>query len=160
MTWLSRYRVRLYFRNSLWILPAISIAVALLLVNILTRIEQAFGWHGHISVDTARIIMSTVAASTFTLLVLVSSAMLLAVQLASAQLSPRIISMIYRMPHGKLAFSLFVFTFTFSVGTLVRVEQTVPIVTTYVSGYAFLVNIALFIFFIDVLGPAPRLPTK
>jgi uncharacterized membrane protein len=156
MSWLQRYRIRLYVRNSLWILPAISIVVALLLVNILTQVEHSLGWRSNISVDTARIIMSTVAASTFTLLVLVSSAMLLAVQLASAQLSPRIISMIYRMPHGKLAFSLFVFTFTFAVGTLARIEQTVPIITSYIGAYGFLVNIGLFIFFIDVLGKTLR----
>jgi uncharacterized membrane protein len=156
MSWLQRYRIRLYVRNSLWILPATSIVVALVSVNILTQVEHALGWRSNISVDTARIIMSTVAASTFTLLVLVSSAMLLAVQLASAQLSPRIISMIYRMPHGKLAFSLFVFTFTFSVGTLVRIEQSVPIITSYIGAYAFLVNIGLFIFFIDVLGKTLR----
>lgn len=156
MSWLQRYRIRLYIRNSLWILPAISIVVALVSVNILTHFEHTLGWRSSISVETARIIMSTIAASTFTLLVLVSSAMLLAVQLASAQLSPRIISMIYRMPHGKLAFSLFVFTFTFAVGTLVRIEETVPIITSYIAAYAFLVNIGLFIFFIDVLGKTLR----
>jgi uncharacterized membrane protein len=152
MKWLTRYRIRLYVRNSLWILPALSILLALLAVTVITRVEGAMGVRSSISPETARIILSTVAASTFTLLVLVSSAMLLAVQLASAQLSPRIISMIYRMPHGKLAFSLFVFTFTFSVGTLVRIEQSVPIIASYISGYAFLVNIGLFIFFIDILG--------
>jgi uncharacterized membrane protein len=156
MSWLKRYRIRLYVRNSLWILPALSIVLALLLANILTQVEHAFGWRSSISVDTGRIILSTVAASTFTLLVLVSSAMLLAVQLASAQLSPRIISMIYRVPHGKLAFSVFVFTFTFAVGTLVRIEESVPVISAYISGYAFLVNIALFIFFIDVLGKTLR----
>jgi len=156
MSWLKRYRIRLYVRNSLWILPAISIVLALLLANLLTQVEHALGWRSNISVDTGRIILSTVAASTFTLLVLVSSAMLLAVQLASAQLSPRIISMIYRVPHGKLAFSVFVFTFTFAVGTLVRIEESVPVISAYISGYAFLVNIALFIFFIDVLGKTLR----
>jgi uncharacterized membrane protein len=156
MSWLQRYRIRLYARNSLWILPAVSIVAALLSVNILTQVEHALGWRSSTSVDTARIIMSTVAASTFTLLVLVSSAMLLAVQLASAQLSPRIISMIYRMPHGKMAFSCFVFTFTFSVGTLVRIEESVPIITSHIGGYLFLVNIGLFIFFVDVLGKTLR----
>src|SRR5580765_2691725 len=127
MSWLQRYRIRLYVRNSLWILPTLSIGVALLTVSLLARIESAMGVHSSVSPDTARLILSTIAASTFTLLVLVSSAMLLAVQLASAQLSPRIISMIYRMPHGKMAFSCFGFTFTFSVGTLLRIEESFPI---------------------------------
>lgn len=156
MKWLTRYRIRLYVRNSLWIIPALSIVLALLSVAGITPIEHALGFETSTSPDTARIILSTVTASTFTLLVLVSSAMLLAVQLASAQLSPRIIAMIYRKPHGKLAFAAFVYTFTFALATLVRVEQTVPAMTSHFAGYAFLVNIALFIFFIDVLGKTLR----
>src|SRR5215471_6202489 len=156
MTWLQRYRIRLYIRNSLWILPALSIVMALFAVRGLTALELAMGWRGNISPETARTIMGTVAASTFTLLVLVSSALLLAVQLASAQLTPRIIALIYRNAAGKIAFSVFVFTFTFSVATLVRIEQTVPMVTAYVAGYAFLVNLALFILFTDSVGKMLR----
>ena len=118
MSWLTRYRIRLYVRNSLWILPALSIPCALLAARFLIQIELWMGWTSTVSPETARIIMSTVAGSTFTLLVVVSSAMLLAVQLASAQLTPRIIAMIYRSPHAKLAFAIFVFTFTFSVAVL------------------------------------------
>jgi uncharacterized membrane protein len=156
MTWLRRYRFGLYVRNSLWILPTLSIVVALVCVAVLTRIELAVGVPTSVSPETARIILSTVAASTFTLVVLVSSAMLLAIQLASAQLSPRIISMIYRTSHGKLAFSVFVFTFTFAVATLVRIEKTVPTVTGYIACYSFLINIALFIYFVDMLGKTLR----
>jgi len=59
------------------------------------------------NVENVRVIMSTVASSTFTLVVLVSSAVLLAIQLASAQLTPRIIAMVYRNPYQKLAFAIF-----------------------------------------------------
>ena len=156
MSWLTRYRIRLYVRNSLWILPTLSIIAALLAVALIARIEAMMGVRTSISPDTARIILNTIAASTFTLLVLVSSAMLLAVQLASAQLSPRIISMIYRMRHGKLAFTAFVFTFTFAVATLAHIEQTVPAVTSYIAAYVFLVNVALFVFFVDMLGKTLR----
>jgi len=156
MSWLTRYRLRLYFRNSLWIFPTLAIVLALIAVQLLTRFELAMGWRASISPETARLIMGTVAASTFTLVVLVSSAMLLAVQLASAQLTPRIIAMIYRSPYGKFAFAVFVFTFTFSVATLVRIEQTVPLVTGYLAAYGFLLNLALFIFFTDTMGKTLR----
>src|SRR5215471_16357655 len=156
MTWLQRHRIRLYLRNSLWILPAFSIVAALVAGNVINRIDSALGWHSSISPDTARIIMSTIAASTFTLVVLVSSAILLAIQLASAQLTPRIIATIYRSPYGKLAFAVFVFTFTFSVATLVRIEQTVPLVTGYVAAYGFLLSLALFILFTDTMGKMLR----
>lgn len=156
MTWLQRYRIRLYLRNSLWILPALSIVLALLSVRLVSAFEVTPGWGGGISAETARTVMSTVAGSTFTLLVLVSSAMLLAVQLASAQLTPRIIAMIYRNTHGKLAFTVFMFTFTFAVGTLARIDDSVPVLASYFAAYAFLLNLALFIFFTDSLGKKLR----
>src|SRR5262245_35559398 len=152
MTWLQRYRLRLYIRHSLWILPALSIVAALIAVRLLTSYEESAGSQIRMSPETARIVLSMVAGSTFTLLVLVSSAVLLAVQLASSQLTPRIIAMVYRHPSQKLAFSLFVFTFTFSASLLARIDDSVPRIASYVAAYGFLLNIALFILFIDNVG--------
>jgi len=156
MSWLLQYRIRLYVRDSLWILPAISIVVALVAARFLVAFEAAMGWRGTVTPETARLLMSTVAASTFTLVVLVSSAMLLAVQLASAQLTPRIIALIYRSPYGKLAFAVFAFTFTFSLATLIRIEDRVPLVASYLAGYGFLVSLTLFIVFTDTMGKMLR----
>src|SRR5437773_6286138 len=156
MNWLQRYRLRHYLRNSLWILPAAAIVAALLGASLLIRWEQAWGSPAAISVETARIVLSTVAASTFTLVVLLSSAILLAVQLASAQLTPRIIAMVYRNRYQKLAFALFVFNFTFSVSVLAHIETAAPRIAGYVAAYGFLVNLALFIFLIDNIGKMLR----
>ena len=156
MSWLQRYRIRLYLRNSIWILPAISIPTALLAVTIVVRIDQAFGWQVNIGPDTARSIMSTVASSMFTLVVLVSSTVLVAVQLASAQLTPRIIALIYRNPYRKLALATFIFTFTFSVAVLIRIEDRVPLLAAYLAAYGFLLNLALFLFFVDGMGKTLR----
>ena len=156
MNWRQRYRLKLYFRNSLWILPALSIVAAGISVSLLTSYEKSIGSHINISPESARAIMTTVAGSTFTLVVLVSSAVLLAIQLASAQLTPRIIAMIYRTPYQKLAFSVFVFTFTFSAMVLVRIDESTPRIASYLAGYGFLVNLALFILFIDNVGKMLR----
>lgn len=156
MSWRRRYEFRLYVRNAIWIWPAASILAALLSVVLLNRLDRAMNWQINISVETARTILGTVAASTFTLVVLVSSAVLVAVQLASAQLTPRIISMIYRNRYRKLALAVFVYTFTFAVAVLIRVEDSVPMLSGYVAAYGFLLNLALFIFFIDGMGKTLR----
>ena len=156
MNWRQRYHFHLYVRNSLWILPAISIVAALVSVSLLTRFENAVGSHINVSVDNMRAIMSTVAGSTFTLVVLVSSAVLLAVQLASAQLTPRIIAMVYRNPYQKWAFALFVFTFTFAAALLLRIETATPRIASYIAAYGFLLDLALFILFIDNIGKMLR----
>jgi len=156
MSWVTRHRLKLYLRNSIWIFSALSIAAALLTVAVLSRVERAMGWEMNVSPETARIIMGTVAASMFSLVVVGSSAVLLAVQLASAQLTPRIITLIYRNSILKFSLAVFVFTFTFSVGVLVRIEQTVPLLTCYLAAYGFLINLAMFLFFIDGLGKTLR----
>jgi uncharacterized membrane protein len=156
MSWLRRYRIRLYLRNSIWIYPALSIALGLVSVAILNRIERAMGLEMNISLDTARSIMGTVSSSMFAMLVLLCSAILVAVQLASAQLTPRIITLVYRDPARKLALSSFAFIFTFSVGVLVRMEASVPLLTSYIAAYGFLLNLAVFLLLVDGLGKALR----
>lgn len=156
MSWLQRYHVRLYLRNSIWLLPAFSIVLALASVALISRIDQSLGWRVNINPDTARTIIGTVAGSTFTLVVLVCSTVLVSIQLASAQMTPRIIAMIYRDPFRKLALALFVYTFTFSVAVLVRIEDHVPLLASYVAAYGFLVTLALFLLFIDGMGKMLR----
>jgi uncharacterized membrane protein len=156
MTWLLRYRIRLYIRNSIWIFPVISIALGLLAVAFMHRFELAMGWRMNISVETGRTVMGTVVASMFTLVVVLSSAVLLVVQFGSAQLTPRIITFIYRSNIRKLSLALFVFTFTFSLAALVRIDTHVPWLTGYFAAYGFLVNLAIFLFFTDSIGKMLR----
>ena len=156
MSWLQRYRIQLFVRNSLWLSPALAIVAALISVSVITRFERAAGSQLNISAETGRIIMSTVAASLFSLVILVSSAVLLAVQLASAQLTPRIIAMVYRNTSLKMCLALFIFSFTFSVGVLVRIEDAVPRLAGYIAAYGFLFDIVLFVFFIDRIGKTLR----
>ena len=156
MSWLDQHRLKLYTRNSIWLVPALSILAGLLLLGLLNRIDRALGWEMKLDPDTARTVIGTVAASMFTLVVVSSSAILVAVQLASAQLTPRIITLVYRSRLRKFCLSAFVLTFTFSVGALVRIENTVPLLTSYATAYGFLINLALFLYFIDAMGKTLR----
>lgn len=156
MNWLLRHRIQLYLRNSIWIYPSLAIVAGLIAVSLLSRLERFLGWRINLNPETARVVMATVATSLLTLVVLVTSAMLLAVQLASAQLTPRIIAFVYRNNTRKLLLSLFVFTFTFSVGVLVRIEDSVPMLSGYFAAYGFLLNLALMLYFIDGVGKTLR----
>ena len=156
MSWLSRYRLRLYFHNSIWIFPVVSIVLGLVIVPLLSRLERSMGWEMKMGPDTGRAVMGAIAASMFSLVVVGSSAILVTVQLAGAQLTPRIISLVYRLNARKFALAVFVFTFTFSVGVLARIQESVPLLTGYLAAYGFLLNLALFIYFIDQIGKTLR----
>jgi uncharacterized membrane protein len=156
MTWLQRYRIRHYFRDSIWILPVLGTVAAIALVRLLHWIEKDFRWESPVDPDTARAVLGTMASALFTAVVFICSALLVAVQLASAALTPRIIALVFRDPVIKFSLTLLVFAFTFSLAALIRIKTTVPLLTTHAAAYSCLVCMAVFFYLIDYLGKALR----
>ncbi len=156
MKWLRAYRVRQFVRNSIWIAPALGMMAALASIRLLILIDHYFQWESGFEPESARALLCTLASSVFTLVVFVSSALLLAVQLASSQLTPRIIAVVFRDPVTKFSLTAFVFTFTLSLAYLVRIGESMPVITGRVVAYSFLVTLIIFLFLIDHLGKALR----
>jgi len=152
MTWLQRYQIRHYFANSLWILPALSVLVALALVPLLHRLDQSMDWESGINSETVRTVLEMMASSMFTFIVFVCSTLLIAVQLASAQLTPRIIAVVFRDPVTKLSLTIFVFVFTFSQAVLVRINTEVPTLSASLAAYSCIACLGVFLFLIDHVG--------
>jgi uncharacterized membrane protein len=152
MTWLQRYRIRHYIQTSIWIPPVLSTLVAIATVRLLYWIQQDLEWESPVTADTARAVLGTMAASLFTAIVFVCTALLVAVQLVSAALTPRIIGIVFRDPITKFALILLVFVFTFSLSALIRISSTVPLLTTHLAAYSCVVCLAVFFFLIDHLG--------
>jgi uncharacterized membrane protein len=156
MTWLWRYTIRHYVKNSIWVWPVLGMLAALVAVRVLHGIETAMNWDSGLAPDTAQAVLGMMASSMFTFIVFVSSALLVAVQLASSQLTPRIIALVFRDPVTKGSLVVFVFAFTFALAALVRVTATVPLLTTYIAGYGALASLAVFLYLIDHVGKALR----
>src|SRR5262249_39163775 len=113
-------------------------------------------WVSPVDPGTASAVLATMASSLFTSIVFICTALLVAVQLASAALTPRIIALVFRDPVTKFSLTLLVFAFTFSLGALIRIKATVPLLTTHVAAYDCLVCLAVFFYLIDHLGKALR----
>jgi uncharacterized membrane protein len=94
--WLVRHRVRSFWRNSLWLLPTLGIVGAILAVRALHAIEVSAGWVSSFKPEAVTLVLSSLAAAMFTLVVFVASALLITMQLASAQLTPRVIGLLFR----------------------------------------------------------------
>jgi uncharacterized membrane protein len=156
MTWLQRYRIRHYVGNSVWVLPVLSALAAIAGVRLLHWIEQDMDWVSPVDSDTARAVLGTMASALFTSIVFVCTALLVAVQLASAALTPRIIALVFRDPITKCSLTLLVFTFTFSLAALIRIKAAVPLLTAHVAAYASLVSLCVFFYLIDHLGKSLR----
>jgi uncharacterized membrane protein len=156
MTWLQRYRVRHYLENSIWIFPVLSTLAAIVTVRVLHWIELTAGWVSPFQADTARAVLGTMASALFTGVVFICSALLVAVQLASGQLTPRIIGIVFRDPVAKLSLTILTFTFTFTLAALLRIESVVPLLTAHIAAYDCLLSLAVFYYLIDHLGQKLR----
>lgn len=156
MTWLQRYRISHYVQNAIWIHPVLAMVTAMVLVRVLHRLEAAMQWESEIDPDNMRAVLGSLAGAMFTFIVFVCSSLLLVVQLASAQLTPRIIGVLLRDPITKLTLTLFVFTFAFATAVLLRIGSTVPLVTSHIAGYSSIACIGLFLFLIDRVGKLLR----
>ena len=113
-------------RSSIWVPTVLGIVVALGTVRLLHPIEVALGWQVEVDSSTALTLLGTLAASMFTFIVFVCSALLISVQLASAALTPRLIGIVLRARRTKLSLTVFRLTFTLTLAALARIKGAVP----------------------------------
>jgi uncharacterized membrane protein len=156
MTWLQRYRISSFVRSSVWLPPVVGMIAALLLTPAIRLVDQALGWQAAVGPDGARALLGALASSMLTFIVFVFSILLVAVQLASAQLTPRIIATVYRNRILKVSLTVFVFTFTYTLAVLSRIEAAVPQVSMWLAVYSNVFCIGLFIYMLDHVGKSLR----
>ena len=94
MGWSRRYAIISYLRSSLWTVPLFALVVEQIGVRFLTFIDQSLRWVPALAVTAAEAgdAMDTIASLTIAFLVFTFGWMLVALQVASAQLTPRIIA--------------------------------------------------------------------
>jgi uncharacterized membrane protein len=157
MRWLTSYRVRNYFRRSAWIVPSAAIPVTLVVGPITRRIDEALGWGGmHYTRDAAKSLVDALAPAALTFIVLILSTLLLSIQLASSQLSPRLISGLLARRPVKICLAVFVFTYVYCTGTSARIGDRVPQLCVVIAIYATLVSVVAGLFLIDYMAKELR----
>ena len=156
MTWLQRYRLRSFLKNSVWLPPFLGLLAALVANRIMQSVDRLPWWQPRVGVEGSRILLTTLASSLLTFIVFVFSILLLAVQLASAQLTPRIIAHFYRVRALKLSLSLFVFVFAFDLAVVVRIDDSVPRPSAFLAVWGSVASIGVFLFLIDHVGKSLR----
>jgi uncharacterized membrane protein len=156
MTWLQRYRFNKFMRTSVWLPPFFGMLAAMLMLPPIRWLDAALGWQAAIGPDGARAMLGALVASLLTFIVFVFTILLVAVQLASAQLTPRIIAAFYRNRVLKSSLTIFVFAFTFTLAALSRIEDPVPQIMLSVAMYSSIVSIGVFLYLIDHLSKSMR----
>src|SRR5436309_2403338 len=93
MTWLRRHRFQSYLDESMWLVPVTAIPAALLALPLTRWIDDATGWQlMAYTLAGAHSLLDSIAPAALTLIPLILSSLLLAVQLAASQFSPRLMA--------------------------------------------------------------------
>lgn len=154
-------------RSRLWFVPGLFALGAAVAAVVMVSIDRTLGpdatgpfvFGG--GPESARSILSTIAAAMLSFTGLVFSVTMLVLQLASSQLSPRVTRTFLRDRKNQVVLGVFVATFVYALLVLreVRSEVGVAFVPSIAVWWAFallLASIAAFIYYIDHMAHAMR----
>lgn len=125
MSWINRYRLREFVGSSFWLFPSLAILAAWLMAKSILWFVPDPHWprFEQVDLEAARASMAAFAASMLTFVVYAVSALLLAVQLASGQITPRLIRLTFGRWEMKLTTSTFVFAFGVTMVALANLTE-------------------------------------
>ena len=151
LTWGRVYRTTSYLKSALWTVPLVAIVLELLLAPLIHALDAWQRWRlGELEPAGATALYQTVITLTLSFLVFTFGSLLVAIQVAGGQLTPRIIATtLLRNNVVRYSVGLFVFTLVFAVGALNRQEASVHELVALVTGILGVACIADFLFLID-----------
>ena len=151
MTWDQWYRIKSYTKSSLWLVPFFAIPIALVTTRLVQWADAKLGWilFG-IGTEGARAILQTLVTATLSFVVFTFGSLLVALQVASGQLTPRIIATtLLRDNVIRCTVGLFLFTLFFSLSVWNRIDSKVPQLALTTSAALGLACFAAFLYLID-----------
>jgi uncharacterized membrane protein len=151
LTWGYLYRATSYLKSALWTVPLVAIVLELPLSPVLHALDGWLQWRPRgFELAGATALYQTIITMTLSFLVFTFGSLLVAIQVAGGQLTPRIIATILlRNNVVRYSVGLFVFTLVFAVGALNRQHETVFEFVALVGSLLGIACIADFLFLID-----------
>ncbi len=151
LTWGRMYRTASYLRSALWVTPIVAIVLIYLLAPLLRMLDSYLDWNvTGLGVSGATALYQTVITWSLSFLVFTFGSLLVAVQIAGGQLTPRVIATtLLRDNVVRFSVGLFVFTLLLAVAGLNRLGTTVPQLVTTLVGVLGVACLMVFLFLID-----------
>jgi len=151
MRWSSWYRLLSYSRSSLWVVPFFAIVFEQIAVRLTDRLNPLLGWTFYgLGVGGTQGVLDAVITMTLSFIVFTFGSLLVAIQVASGQLTPRIIATtLLRNDVVRYTVGLFVFTLLYGMGMRARTEVAVNELGMALSAVFALGCIVAFLFLID-----------
>lgn len=151
MNWKRWHLIRSYLRSSLWIIPVGAVLLEQIFAGIIHVIDVRIGWGGiGFGIEGAKVICSTVITFSLSFIVFTFGSLLVAIQVASGQYTPRIIATtLLRDNVIRYTVGYFVFTLLFALKALNHIESTVPHLLTFIAAVLGFICLVAFLFLID-----------
>jgi uncharacterized membrane protein len=152
MSWATRFRIRQYVGESLWILPLVAIILGVALGAVDAQVDKSThlpaAWT--YSESTATTVLSAIVGAMAALTGFVVTVTVLVAQMAIGTFSARFMRIWYRDPMLKAMLAILIGTFTFAFSLLRRVENNfVPNVGVTAAGLLVVVSLLLFMVFLS-----------
>ena len=159
MRWNLKYAIKSYITASMWLIPL----AAILFYMVFQRITYAIGaWllrTGRLDEETAflglpmegaRTMLETVITLNLSFLVFTFGSLLVAIQVAGGQYTPRIIATtLLRDNVIRFTVGCFVFTMVFALRVVTRLDETVHQFNTFIAAMCGMFSIMAFLYLID-----------
>jgi uncharacterized membrane protein len=151
ITWNKLFRVVSYTRSSLWVVPIIAIVLEQIFVRTLHVLDARITWPWEgFGLKGAEAMLQAIITFTFSFTVFTFGSLLVAIQVASGQMTPRIIATtLLRDNVVRYSVGIFVFTLIFAVGTLGRTETKAHQLPLFVAATLGFICMATFLYLID-----------
>src|SRR6478752_353345 len=149
--WNLAFKLVTYTRSTLWVVPFLSIVLVMIVGPLLKLIDGWLGWRfTGLGLAGAQALCDTVITLSLSFMVFTFGSLLVAIQVASGQLTPRVIATtLLRDNVVRYSVGVFIFTLLFSISVLNRVEGTSHQLVLFVAGLLGLLSIAAFLYLID-----------
>ena len=154
MSFRTRWKVREYVRNSIWIVPALFAIAAIIAGSLFPDLDKHTADEAEIVVEltaeTARGVLGALSGGMITFTGFVFSILLLAVQFGSSQFSPRMLRRFLRDRTTKIALGMFIATFIYSLLVLGSIgthtdPEFVPVTSVTVAVLLLLASMFMFL---------------
>jgi len=151
MNWNRLYSIKAYLKSSLWFVPFTAILFELVTTRLVHWLDPRLGWKLlGFTVPGAQALFQAVVSSTLAFMVFTFASLLVAIQIASAQLTPRIIATtLLRNDVVKYTVGLFVFSLFFALSAQNRIDKDVYQLVTFFSALLGVFSFAAFFYLID-----------
>ena len=151
MAWKHLDQLRRYIGSSLWVVPFVAIPFELVATRLVHRLDSWLGWPFlGVAFPGAQATLQAIVTATLSFIVFTFGSLLVAIQVASAQMTPRIIATtLLRDNVVKYTVGLFIFTLLFALSALNRMDKEVHQLVLFVTAFLGVSCFAAFFYLID-----------